>query len=1002
MLRLHLLLVVLLQALVFTGHWPAVASLAYDPSTALLLDAYLDNSTTREEGRTLSLVTSLPTVYSSWSHSEPTSLPFTVHSGYFAVSPVCSLFFQLYSPTAAPIPGLLPLIVFLAGGPGVAASYWSLYGGVTPLTFTTSPDPRLLYHNQSWAEDAHVLLVDSPIGVGFSQCRSEQPVRAANNSAATAHLVTFIGKFLTLYPSFLGQSMYIAGHSYGGRSAPDLAAALQDASYVLGGVIVESGVTESYLSFSEACNGMYLRGLSNHTERQQCNSALDQLKAAVGAKDEAGAQQAVHSTLSMVLRANAGNAYQDFQRSFDFADVDAMSALLTSADMRLALHAGSDTPYAAVPGYSFTDHWSGESVTALDTVLSDTDSRSSRVLYFASNSDSLLGSSAQRLLAATAYNGRVGWEAVRPEPLKQAGSNVTRGLLKRSARLWFATLYDAGHMISIVQPTLTRQLIGAFTGAWTQQGVAASSDSHQPIAAPLTQRQRLLPSIHRGERTATVHEAVSAEDVLPAVYLTPYLSRADGPALAQQASAVSLPHSAILAANSTYSGYITVDAAYNSHSFFWFLPSLDKNASAPLLLHLSGGPGISSMAMGFLYQHGPFSVDYSTADPLDTTYRADNYNEHNHVLYVDNPIGTGFSYTEDPRGFRNDSRQVADDLYELLRQFYQLFPGYRSCRLYVHGVSYAGHFLPTLGWKIHMENSRRGRDEQMPFEGLFVASGWMDAPSQTSEENAFFQTIGRMDLTHTDQLVGCDNSYCDLDWSLDTSLHPAAAAAAATVSRPRTTSRSLALCSSRDCLPVCFVPSQVQLSVRPCVAVPGGGHHGLPQPPLSRVSTARRRQRAGCALVQRHSEPSAGKRSISEAGGGGTAVVGPLSGGAVCCGVRCGVCGVGHRQLRRRTRLHSQHGLGARSQQSVVASAHSSGLPVAPATAHLFTAAVAAAVAGHLVVVVAALHSALRSHSLRGPPHRGDAPLPGRPDPRTRAELARAAQGRRGGLEHRR
>ncbi len=207
-----------------------------------------------------------------------------------------------------------------------------------------------------------------------------------------------------------------------------------------------------------------------------------------------------------------------------------------------------------------------------------------------------------------------------------------------------------------------------------------------------------------------------------------------------------------------HSGYITIDRALGSHSFFWLLPSLDKNASAPLILHLSGGPGISSMAMGFLYQHGPFAVDQSMTDPLATHYRPDNYNEHSHVLYVDNPIGTGFSYTDSPSGLRKDSREVADDLYELLRQFFLLFPAYRNCRLYVHGVSYAGHFLPTLGWKIHQENLRRGADEQMLFEGLFIASGWMDEPSQLAEEDAFLMSIGRMDIDHTTGWWACGTS----------------------------------------------------------------------------------------------------------------------------------------------------------------------------------------------------------------------------------------------------
>ena len=743
----------------------AAASLEYDPSTPLLLTPYLDNATARAQGVQLSLVTSFPDVYSPNSPTTVTPLPFTQHSGYFSINPDCSLFFQLFSPNNSSTPlSQLPLIVFLAGGPGLAATYWTLYGGVTPLTFSPSPTPRLLYADQSWAEDAHVLLIDSPISVGFSQCSAGHQILAANNSVATAHLLTFMRQFFTLYDDLAKQPLFIAGHSYGGRSAPDLAQALAVAKYPVAGVIVESGVTQSYLSFSETCNAVYLQGLFNYTERHLCNDALHVLKGAVEEGDEVGAGAAISIGLAMVRRANGnGNAYQDWQRTFNFANIDTMTALVNSSAMRTALHAGSDTPYAALPGYEFSDHWSGESVTSLDSVLSS--SGTGRVLYFASNKDSLLGASTQRLLAATQYNQRVAWNNTQPEALRQTGRNETRGLLKRDARLWFATLYDASHEISIMQPTLVRQLIASFTRATSSDYVASSYYASKP-----TQSQKLLNTntapIDQPTVDASLHPL--ADDVSPPVYLTPYLSMTDGAALAQQASAVTLPHDSVLAPNTTHSGYITIDATLNSHSFFWFLPSLDGNSSAPLILHLSGGPGISSMAMGFLYQHGPFAVNdtYSNStagSPLDTHYRADNYNEHNHMLYVDNPIGTGFSYTESSLGLRNDSRQVADDLYELLRQFYLLFPAYRQCRLYIHGVSYAGHFLPTLGYKIHTENLARDPEEHMPFEGLFIAAPYMDSNLQNAEEDEFLISIGRMDPDHRNQYVGCDDSYCDLD-----------------------------------------------------------------------------------------------------------------------------------------------------------------------------------------------------------------------------------------------
>ena len=717
----------------------------YDPTTPLYLDAYLATPELRTQGRNLSLVPSLP---------EQAALPFVLHSGFFTVVSDCSLFFELFSPPSA---SPLPLIVFLAGGPGLAGSYWSLYGGLTPLRFVHGADPPRLSFEESWASDAHVLVIDFPTAVGYSQCLTD-PWTARNVSAATAQLLTFMRSFFVLFPELVQGEVFIAGHSYGGRNAPDLAAAMQAARLPVAGCIIESGLSQAYLSFSETCSAIYQQGRFSRSGYGACNASLEAIRVALVAKDAVGAERGVSSAMNLIRASNNRYAYQDFQRAFAFTNQDAMVALLVSPAMRLALHVGT-TSYAALTPYPYTDQWSGESLTGLDDVLR-ADGRG-RVLYFASNTDSLHGASTQRLLGALDYSRRTGWgEKTRAQPLTVGRDPATRGFVKADDRLWFAMVYDASHEISIVQPQLSRQLVADFVRG-DRPGIQQPADVVDSSAAPPARRSMLVP--RRASSTST-RGAQSADPVSEAVYLTPYLGLANGPQLAQQLSAVNLPHSSPLRANGTYSGYITVNDAEDSNSFFWFLPALDGNASAPLILHLSGGPGISSMAMGFLYQHGPFEVVQGSTDPLETRYRPDNYNEHAHVLYVDNPIGTGFSYTRDAKNLRTDSRQIAGDLYEFLRQFYLLFPVYRTSRLYVHGVSYAGHFLPTLGARIHMENARRPVSEYMPFEGLFIASGWMDEPSQLSQETDFYVGIGRMDLFDRRRLIGCDDAHCDLDF----------------------------------------------------------------------------------------------------------------------------------------------------------------------------------------------------------------------------------------------
>ena len=58
------------------------------------------------------------------------------------------------------------------------------------------------------------------------------------------------------------------------------------------------------------------------------------------------------------------------------------------------------------------------------------------------------------------------------------------------------------------------------------------------------------------------------------------------------------------------------------------------------------------------------------------------------VLYVDQPVGTGFSYVKDPFGYVTNEREIATELWDFIRQFYQLYPKYSQLDLYVFGESY--------------------------------------------------------------------------------------------------------------------------------------------------------------------------------------------------------------------------------------------------------------------------------------------------------------------------
>ncbi|PIO55419.1 serine carboxypeptidase [Teladorsagia circumcincta] len=76
-------------------------------------------------------------------------------------------------------------------------------------------------------------------------------------------------------------------------------------------------------------------------------------------------------------------------------------------------------------------------------------------------------------------------------------------------------------------------------------------------------------------------------------------------------------------------------------------------AQAPLLLWLNGGPGSSSLE-GLFLENGPFRIG---KDGKTITRNPYAWNQFANVLYLESPVGVGYSYSTD-----GNQPQYSDDL----------------------------------------------------------------------------------------------------------------------------------------------------------------------------------------------------------------------------------------------------------------------------------------------------------------------------------------------------
>ncbi|XP_029602596.1 putative serine carboxypeptidase CPVL [Salmo trutta] len=219
------------------------------------------------------------------------------------------------------------------------------------------------------------------------------------------------------------------------------------------------------------------------------------------------------------------------------------------------------------------------------------------------------------------------------------------------------------------------------------------------------------------------------------LFLTPYLEKGNIEEARKQSLVGPLPGASV----KSYAGYLTVNNKYNSNLYFWFFPAQERPETAPVLLWLQGGPGGTSM-FGLFVEHGPYVV----LKNLTVGYRDYPWTSRYSVLYIDNPVGTGFSFTDDERGFAQNQDDVGRDLYSALTQFFQIFSEYQSNDFYATGESYAGKYVPAIGYYIHKHNPIA--KVKINFKGVAIGDGLCDPELMLGGYGDFLYQTGLIDM----------------------------------------------------------------------------------------------------------------------------------------------------------------------------------------------------------------------------------------------------------------
>ncbi|XXG40264.1 hypothetical protein AAC387_Pa01g1027 [Persea americana] len=172
-----------------------------------------------------------------------------------------------------------------------------------------------------------------------------------------------------------------------------------------------------------------------------------------------------------------------------------------------------------------------------------------------------------------------------------------------------------------------------------------------------------------------------------------------------------------------YSGYITTDTIHGRALFYYFVEAnVADPLSRPLTLWLNGGPGCSSLGAGAFMEHGPFRVG-DNGLLIQNPY---SWNLESNMLYVESPIGVGFSYSNKSEDYINwnDTRTAEENLRFTLN-WLEEFPQYKYSDFYLTGESYAGHYIPQLAALI-LEHNKNTNIEPIKLKAIALGNPLLD------------------------------------------------------------------------------------------------------------------------------------------------------------------------------------------------------------------------------------------------------------------------------------
>ncbi|XP_024318832.1 serine carboxypeptidase-like 18 isoform X4 [Brachypodium distachyon] len=148
-------------------------------------------------------------------------------------------------------------------------------------------------------------------------------------------------------------------------------------------------------------------------------------------------------------------------------------------------------------------------------------------------------------------------------------------------------------------------------------------------------------------------------------------------------------------------GYVAVDEENGSELFYYFIESEGNPRRDPVILWLTGGDRCTVLS-GLFFEIGPlkFVVEPFNGGIPRLRYHPYSWTKAASVLFVDSPVGAGFSFSKKPEGYDVGDVSASLQLRKFITKWFSEHQDFLVNPFYVGGDSYGGKIAPFLMQKI--------------------------------------------------------------------------------------------------------------------------------------------------------------------------------------------------------------------------------------------------------------------------------------------------------------